>query len=176
MPDKPKQVIIRDAADSDAQALQTVYAHHVLYGLATFEEDVPAVEDMRSRWLGIREAGFPYLVAELDGLVVGYCYASHYRTRSAYRFAIEDSVYVREGFAGRGVGTALMAELLRLCDKGPWQQMLAVIGDSANLASVNLHRKFGFHHVGCFTRVGYKLGQWVDTVLMQRALGNSSQS
>ena len=113
----------------------------------------------------------PYLVAELGGEVVGYCYATSYRPRPAYRFTIEDSVYVADGLAGRGVGAALLGELIARCEAGPWRQMIAIIGNSENAGSIALHRRLGFAHVGTMRSVGWKLGRWVDSVVMQRALG-----
>lgn len=164
-------VIVRDAGEADMAAIRAIYAHHVLHGLATFEEVPPAVEEMVARRAAVLAAGLPYLAAELDGRVVGYAYATAYRPRPAYRFSIEDSVYVADGLAGKGIGSALLRELIARCEKGPWRQMLAVIGNSGNEGSIALHRRMGFAHAGTFTSVGFKLGRWVDTVLMQRPLG-----
>jgi phosphinothricin acetyltransferase len=122
------------------------------------------------------DLGAPYLVAETSGQIVGYCYATAYRSRPAYRFALEDSVYVAEGLGGRGVGTALLGALIARCETGPWRQMLAIIGDSANLGSIALHRRLGFEPVGTLRSVGFKFGRWVDTPLMQRALGPGDRS
>jgi phosphinothricin acetyltransferase len=163
-------VTIRDATPADIAAIQAIYAHHVLHGLASFEEVAPPVEEMRARYEAIVGDGKPYLVAEIDGRVVGYGYASSYRTRSAYRYTLENSIYIDERARGRGVGTALLDELVARCRRGPWRQMLAVIGDSANTASIALHRKAGFRQVGLFERVGYKHGRWVDSVVMQLEL------
>jgi phosphinothricin acetyltransferase len=167
---------IRDAADSDMPEVQAIYAHHVLRGLASFEEIAPGVEELRMRRESAVAHGLPYLVAELDGRVVGYAYATPYRSRSAYRHSIEDSVYVRDGFGAKGIGAALLTALIQRCEKGPWRQMVAVIGDSANAASIGLHRKLGFRVVGTLEAVGFKFGGWVDSVLMQRALGGGSQT
>ena len=164
-------VTVRDAGESDMAAIRAIYAHHVLHGLATFEEVPPAVEEMLARRAAVLAAGLPYLAAELDGRVVGYAYATAYRPRPAYRFSIEDSVYVADGLAGKGIGSALLGELIARCEKGPWRQMLAVIGNSGNEGSIALHRRMGFADAGTFTSVGFKLGRWVDTVLMQRSLG-----
>jgi phosphinothricin acetyltransferase len=164
-------VIIRDATNDDLATVQSIYAHQVLHGLATFEEVVPGVEEMISRKDALVARDLPYLVAELDGVVVGYSYASTYRPRAAYRYTVEDSVYVTPGFSGRGIGKALLGQLIQRCERGPWRQMVAVIGNSANVASVALHERAGFRLVGTLNTVGFKLGQWVDTVLMQRALG-----
>lgn len=162
---------VRDATGEDMEAVRAIYAHHVLHGLATFEEIPPSAEELASRWASVLGAGLPYLVAEGGGRVVGYAYATYYRPRSAYRFAIEDSVYLEEGAGGRGIGTLLLEALIARCETGPWRQMLAVIGNSGNAGSIALHRRLGFSHVGTFAAVGFKLGRWVDTVLMQRPLG-----
>ncbi|VXB85390.1 Phosphinothricin N-acetyltransferase [Burkholderia sp. 8Y] len=166
--------IIRDAAPGDFDALARIYSHYVLHALATFEEAPPTVAGMRARHAAIVAAGLPYLVAELDGEVAGYAYASVYRTRSAYRHTIEDSVYVADGFGGRGIGLALLSALVERCERGPWRQMIAVIGNSGNAGSIALHARLGFEHVGVLRDVGFKFGQWVDTVLMQRALRASA--
>jgi phosphinothricin acetyltransferase len=163
-------IIVRDAADADLRAIQAIYAHHVLHGLASFEEEPPGVEEIGARRAHVLKLGLPYLAAELEGEVVGYSYAGTYRPRPAYRFTVENSVYVRDGLAGRGVGKTLLAELIARCQTGPWRQMLAVIGDSENHASIALHRSCGFRMVGTFEAVGRKHGRWVDTVLMQRRL------
>lgn len=162
---------IRDATQADLEAIQAIYAHHVLHGLASFEEAPPSADDLHGRWTDVRARGLPYLVAEADGAVIGYSYASPYRARPGYRFALEDSVYVRDGLARRGTGRALLAALIERCEQGPWRQMVAVIGDSANAASIRLHQRMGFHYVGTLHAIGFKLGRWVDTVLMQRPLG-----
>ena len=163
-------VIVRDALASDLPAIQAIYAHHVLHGLASFEEEPPSVEEMRSRWSKVRELGLPYITAEIEGRVVGYSYATSYRPRPAYRYTIENSVYVQDGLAGRGIGKALLVELIARCQSGPWRQMLAVIGNRENHESISLHRSCGFRFVGVLQAVGYKHEQWVDTVLMQRSL------
>ncbi|QND45389.1 N-acetyltransferase (plasmid) [Rhizobium lusitanum] len=163
--------VIRDASDEDMGAIRDIYTHHVLYGLATFEEVPPSVDELRLRRAAVLGTGLPYLVAELNGEIVGYSYATAYRPRPAYRFSIEDSVYVADGLGGRGVGSALLQELIVRCEKGPWRQMLAVIGNSGNAGSLALHRRMGFQPIGTFKSAGFKLGRWVDTVLMQRALG-----
>lgn len=164
-------VVVRDAADGDMADVQGIYAHHVLNGLATFEEVPPTVDEMRSRRDAVLAAGLPYLVAEVDGHVAGYAYATAYRPRPAYRNTIEDSVYVSETLRGRGVGAALLQTLIERSEAGPWRQMIAVIGNSGNAGSIALHRRMGFESAGTLRSVGFKLGQWVDTVLMQRPLG-----
>jgi phosphinothricin acetyltransferase len=168
--------LIRDALDEDLATIARIYAHHVNHGLASFEEVPPTIAELRTRRAAVLDSGLPYLAAELDGEVVGYAYAGVYRPRPAYRYTIEDSVYVEEDRRGLGFGGALLAALIERCQGGPWRQMLAVIGDSANAASIALHRRLGFRHVGNFESVGFKFGRWVDTVLMQRALGAGDRS
>ena len=164
-------IFVRDASDADMHAVTKIYATHVLHGLASFEEIPPSLEDMQSRRASVLQLGLPYLVAVMDGRVVGYSYATLYRTRPAYRYTVEDSVYVEDGLNGRGIGTLLLAELIARCEHGPWRQMLAVIGDSGNTASIALHRRLGFTPCGKLAAVGFKFGRWVDSVFMQRALG-----
>jgi L-amino acid N-acyltransferase YncA len=171
-----KAVAIRAAAEADMAAVRAIYAHHVLHGLASFEEEAPSVIEMKARREDILARGFPYLVAESAGEILGYSYASQFRTRPAYRYTAEDSVYVREDAHGRGIGASLLRELIRLCEAGPSRQMLAIIGDSGNVASIALHRRFGFEMIGTCKSVGFKLGHWVDTVYMQRTLGQGDSS
>lgn len=163
--------VIRDSRDADVPALQAIYAFHVLHGLASFEEEPPTIEEMARRRAGVLAGGYPHLVADLDGEVVGYSYVSPYRPRPAYRFTVENSVYVREGLRGRGVGRALLGALIERCELGPWRQMVAVIGDTANDASIGLHEAFGFRRAGTLRAVGFKFGRWVDSVVMQRPIG-----
>src|SRR5687768_1711375 len=170
------QILIRDAAAADMPAIQAIYAHHVLHGLATFEEVPPSVAEMGERRASVLKAGLPYLAAEIDGAVVGYAYATAYRPRPAYRFTVEDSIYVAHGFGGCGIGSALLGALINRCELGPWRQMLAVIGNSGNAGSIALHQRLGFESTGTLHAVGFKLGRWVDTVLMQRALGPGDRS
>ena len=169
-------VTVRDAREADMSAVQQIHAHHVLHGLASFEETAPSVAEMIGRRESVLKLDLPYLVAEMDGRVVGYSYASSYRPRPAYRHTIEDSVYVRDGLAGHGIGRALLECLIRRCEGGPWRQMLAVIGDSANAGSIGLHASQGFRRIGKLDAVGLKFGLWVDSVLMQRPLGSGSAS
>jgi L-amino acid N-acyltransferase YncA len=164
-------VIIRDSAEADLTAIQRIYAHHVLHGLASFEEEPPTVAELARRRAEVLARGLPHLVAEQGGDVVGYSYASPYRARAAYRFSIEDSVYVAEGLSGSGIGRALLTALIAKCEAGGWRQMVAIIGDSGNAASITLHERLGFRMVGTFRAIGFKHGRWVDSVLMQRALG-----
>ena len=162
---------VRPAAPEDVAGIQSIYAHHVLNGFATFEEVAPSAEEMRRRYDAITGAALPYLVAEVAGALAGYGYCAPYRTRSAYRYALEDSVYVRHDLLGRGVGSALLGELIRRCEALGYRQLVAVIGDSAHAASIALHARCGFLPVGNLRSIGYKLGRWVDTFLMQRPLG-----
>ncbi|MBV9567494.1 MAG: N-acetyltransferase [Hyphomicrobiales bacterium] len=170
------EVIVEDATETDIEAVLEIYAHHVLNGLASFEEEPPSLDEMRARRAQVARLGLPYLVAKRDGRVVGYAYASPYRARSAYRFAVENSVYVRDEVAGTGIGGALLDALIARCENGPWRQMVAIIGDSGNDGSVALHRSRGFRKVGTLLAVGFKQGRWVDSVLMQRELGAGSAS
>lgn len=169
-------VTVRDATEADMEAVQVIYEEAVLHGLASFEEAPPTPDDMLARRAKVLGQGLPWLVAELDGRVAGYAYASSYRDRSGYRYTIEDSVYVAEDMRGRGVGRALLAVLLERCNAGPWRQMVAVIGDSDNKGSVALHESLGFRLVGTLEAVGFKLGRWVDSVYMQIPLGEGSDT
>lgn len=169
-------VRIRAARDADMLEISWIYAHHVAHGRASFEEIVPSREEMQSRRQAVLAHGLPYLVAERDGRILGYSYAAPYRSRSAYRFTVEDTVYVADGLAGQGIGSALLGALVSACEAGPWQQMIAVIGDSGNEASIKLHARHGFAQAGLLRDVGFKFGGWVDSVLMQRALGPGAGS
>jgi L-amino acid N-acyltransferase YncA len=164
-------IVVRDASEADMAAVRDIYAHYVLHSLATFEETPPTLEDMLGRRRASVDLGLPYLVAATGAELLGFAYAAAYRARPAYRFTIEDSVYVADGLRGQGVGSALLGELIARCEGGPWRQMLAVVGDSANSGSIALHRRFGFELVGILQSVGFKHGRWVDTPLLQRSLG-----
>jgi L-amino acid N-acyltransferase YncA len=168
-------VIVRDAAPKDAPGLAEVYAPHVLHGFGTFEETPPSAHEMAQRLEEVRARGLPWLVAEEEGALLGYAYAAPYRLRSAYRFTVEDSVYVAADGQGRGVGKALLAELIARCEALGLRQMMAVIGDSANAPSIALHRAAGFEMCGTASAVGYKAGRWLDIVWMQRALGMGAE-
>jgi L-amino acid N-acyltransferase YncA len=163
-------VIVRASTADDLPHVQAIYAHHVLTGLGSFEEVPPTLDDMRARHARIVQGGYPFLVADLDGTVAGYAYASEYRPRSGYRYTCESSVYVAPDAQRRGIGRSLMLEVIARCERQGLRQMLAVIGDSANEASIALHAALGFRLVGAFGSVGFKFGRWVDTVLMQREL------
>ena len=164
-------MLVRPAAPRDIPAIQAIYAHHVLHGLASFEEVAPPVEEMRCRFDEVTGQGLPYLAAEEGGQVLGYGYCSLYRTRSAYRYTLEDSVYVKEGSQGKGIGRTVLAELIARCTALQYRQIIAVIGDSANAASIGLHASLGFVRAGNLRSTGFKFGRWVDSVLMQLPLG-----
>jgi phosphinothricin acetyltransferase len=167
MTDSP---LIRPAAERDIPAITAIYGHNVLYGTGTFELEPPIVAEMTRRWAEIVCRGFPYLSAEFEGEVVGYAYASTYRPRIGYRFTVEDSVYIHPEHLGKGIGRALLAALIRECEQAGLQQMIAVIGDSGNRASIRLHESAGFQHAGVMRNVGQKFDRWLDTVFMQKAL------
>lgn len=167
---------IRTALPTDVPAIQSIYGHHVLHGLGTFETEPPDVEEMRSRHAQITAAGFPYLVAVDTGRPIGYTYANHFRTRAAYRYTVEDSVYVAPEAMGRGVGRALLNELVARCTVLGLRQLLAVIGDAGNAGSIGVHRACGFEHAGVLKAVGRKFDRWVDVVIMQRALAGDDSA
>ena len=169
-------VHVREATADDLAAVQGIYAEHVLHGTASFELTPPTVAQMLERWGAVRDACLPYLVVEQGGEVVGYGYATPYRPRPAYRFTCEDSVYLKSGMGGQGLGALLLAALINQCERGGWRQMVAVVGDSANVASLRLHERHGFRRVGVFESVGFKHGRWLDTVLMQRPLGQGDST
>ncbi|MCH2394326.1 GNAT family N-acetyltransferase [Oceanibaculum sp.] len=169
-------IVVRDAREADIPAIRAIYAHHVQHGLASFEETPPDEAEMLRRFRTLKEGGFPYLAAELAGDLVGYSYAGQYRPRPAYRYSVEDSVYVRDGMAGKGVGRALLTALLARCTDMGFRQMIAIIGDSGNHGSIGLHQALGFKNVGTIRSVGFKHGRWVDSVLLQRALGEGDTS
>ncbi|SDD95656.1 GNAT family N-acetyltransferase [Belnapia rosea] len=163
---------VRPSAEDDIGAIAAIYGHHVLHGTGSFETEPPNEDDMRRRRADVLARRLPYLVAEgSDGAILGYAYASAYRPRAAYRNTAENSVYVRHDVNGHGIGRLLLQELLTQCEALGVRQMVAVVGDSANLASVRLHEAFGFRLVGTLRSVGRKHGRWLDTVLLQRALG-----
>lgn len=163
--------VIRDATEADLPAIQAIYAHHVLHGVASFEETPPSVDALRERLAAVHSHGLPYMVAQIDGKVAGYCYATPYRPRAAYRNTIEDSIYIDDAFRGRGLGRILLEALIARCEAGPWRQMVSVIADGGSGGSLSLHRSLGFELVGTLKAVGFKHGRWLDTTLMQRTLG-----
>ena len=164
-------LIIRDAAPADMPAISAIYAAEVRDHVNTYEYDGPDEAEMQRRMQGIVAAGYPYLVAEAGGQLLGYAYASSYRTRTGYRFTVENSVYVAVEQQGHGVGAALLQRLIAECEARGYRQMIAVIGEPTNTASIRLHEKFGFQLVGVFHGIAWKHDRWLDTVQMQRALG-----
>jgi phosphinothricin acetyltransferase len=169
-------LLVRPAGPADIPTITAIYSEQVRFGTATFELDPPSEAEMQRRFETILGAGYPYFVAERGGAVLGYAYAGVYRPRPAYRFTVEDSVYIAEEARGTGVGTALMRTLVAETEARGFRQMIAVIGDSANQASIRLHARAGFIMVGNFAAVGWKFGRWLDSVLMQRALGPGAGS
>jgi len=170
------RIRVRPAEREDVPAIQAIYAHHVLHGVASFEEVPPDVAEMDRRRSDILARGLPYLVAERDGVVRGYAYAGPYRTRPAYRYTVEDSVYVAPDAAGQGIGRALLAEVIARCAALGARQMVAVIGDSGNTGSIRLHESLGFQRAALLQSVGFKLGRWVDSVMMQLPLGEGDST
>ena len=162
---------MRDAVAGDLQAIQAIYEHHVRHGLGSFEEVPPSVEEIGRRFEDLKSRNMPYLVAERGGRILGYAYAGPYRPRAAYKFSVEDSIYVAHDASGQGVGKLLLAELIVRCTRLGFRQMVAVIGDSGNRGSIELHRALGFADAGVLKSVGFKFGRWVDSVTMQLALG-----
>lgn len=162
---------IRPATPADIPAITEIYAHAVRHGTASFEIEPPSEAEMAQRQKSLLNGGFPYLVAENDGGIAGYAYAGPYRTRPAYRWSVEDSIYVNPQTHRRGVGRALLERLIVESEERGFRQMIAVIGDSAQMSSIELHRSLGFRMIGTIENVGYKFGRWLDSVLMQRDLG-----
>ncbi|MSO66226.1 MAG: N-acetyltransferase family protein [Pseudolabrys sp.] len=168
---------IRPAKASDIPAITRIYAHAVEHGTASFELGAPDEAEMARRMNDLVGKGFPYIVVESDGVLAGYAYAGPYRTRPAYRLTVEDSVYIAPAIHRRGIGRTLLAALIEACEARGFRQMIAVIGDSSKqAASIGLHEALGFHHAGILEDVGFKHGRWLDSVLMQRALGDGAKT
>jgi phosphinothricin acetyltransferase len=167
---------IRPAGPGDIAAITRIYAHAVTHGTASFELHAPDEAEMGRRMQHLLDGQFPYLAAEVDGVLAGYAYASLYRTRPAYRFTVEDSVYVAPERHGRGIGRVLLSALIEASAERGFRQMIAVIGDSEQTASIALHAALGFAPIGTFPNIGFKFGRWLDTVLMQRPLGPGSSA
>ncbi len=164
-------ILIRPSSDADIDAIASIYAHHVLHGTATFETVPPSPAEMAQRRADVLNKGLPWLVVEVDGLVQGYAYATWFRPRSAFRYCVEDSIYLAPNMEGRGLGRALLAELMTRCQQAGMRKMVAVIGDSANAGSIGLHRALGFDLIGTMAACGWKFERWLDIVIMERALG-----
>jgi len=172
----PLKVRVRLAVEADIAAVQEIYAHYVSKTTASFEDDPPTVAEMTARWQRVTARNMPWLVAVRGKTVLGYAYAAPFRDRSAYRYTCEDSVYVANNALGRDIGNALMTALINRCTALGFRQMIAVIGDSANAASLALHSRHGFYVIGALSSVGYKFGRWSDAVFMQRSLGEGDAS
>ena len=170
------QSAIRAAIPADIAAITAIYRPAVLTGTASFELEPPSEDEMLRRFRAIADAGYPYFVAELDGRVAGYAYVNAYRTRPAYRFTVENSVYIAPDAQGKGAGRALLDRLIATCRDDGFRLMVAVIGDSANFASISLHRRAGFRFCGTIHSVGYKFGRWLDSVIMELPLGEGDAS
>jgi phosphinothricin acetyltransferase len=170
-------MLIRDATPADVPALAEIYAHHVLHGTGTFEEDPPDHAEVAARLARVQDRGWAWLVAEAPaGTVLGYAYYAQFRDRSAYRHTAENAIYVRDDVRGQGVGKALVQALLERAEAAGYRQMLAVIGDSDNVGSIGLHVSLGFRQAGVLKSAGVKFGRWVDVVMMQRSLGEGDRT
>ena len=167
---------IRPAEEADLSAITDIYEHAVRHGTATFELVPPDVAEMTYRYRGLIDGGFPYFIATVDGSVAGYAYAGAYRPRPAYRFTVENSIYLRPSSHRRGIGLQLLQRLILECEARGYRQMIAVIGDSANAGSIGVHTKTGFTLIGTHPNVGFKFGRWLDTVMMQRSLGEGAST
>jgi L-amino acid N-acyltransferase YncA len=167
-------MLIRAAQPQDLAVITAIYDHAVRHGTASFELEPPDAGEMTRRYETLRRGGYPYLVAEIDGELLGYAYAGPYRARPAYHWSVEDSIYIAPQSHRRGIGRALIERLIAEAQAAGFRQMIAVIGDSANAGSIELHRRAGFRMVGTFDNVGFKFGRWLDSVLMQRPLGAGS--
>jgi L-amino acid N-acyltransferase YncA len=165
---------IRPTTPADLLTITKIYQHAVLHGTATFELIPPDLAEITRRFGALKDGGFPDLVAALQGRVVGYAYAGAYRPRPAYRFTVENSVYLQPSMHRRGIGLQLLQRLIAESEARGYRQMIAVIGDSANAGSIGVHTKCGFQMIGTHPNVGFKFGRWLDTVMMQRALGEAA--
>lgn len=162
---------IRPSRDEDIPAITAIYGHHVLHGTGTFETEPPSVADMRMRRADVLSKGLPYLVAEQDGKIAGFAYGNWFKPRPAYRYSVEDSIYLAPDLHGQGLGRALLAELLARCEAVGIRKVMAIVGDSANARSIGVHRALGFTQVGTIDACGWKFGAWRDIVIMQKTLG-----
>lgn len=166
------QPIIRPATGDDVAAIHAIYAHHVMHGTGTFETEAPSPEAMRSRFNALTGADYPYFVAALDGEVIGFAYAGSFRDRPAYRYTVEDSIYLHPDKRGLGIGRLLLGAVVAGATERGFKQMVALIGDSDNRASIRLHERLGFERTGTMLGVGHKFDRWLDVVIMQRPLGD----
>lgn len=170
------KIIVRPWQETDVPDITRIYAHHVLHGTASWELTPPDEAEMRRRAESVRAGAYPYIVAEIDGRVVGYAYANSYRPRPAYRFTVEHSIYIDNDVRRTGIGGVLMEALVDICTESGFRQMIAVIGDSENRQSICFHEKNGFAHAGKIDNIGFKFGRWLDQILMQRTLGEGAQT
>ena len=168
--------LIRPSTEHDLPAITRIYAHHVLHGTGTFETTPPTLEEMTARRADVLNKGLPWLVVEEAGEVLGYAYGNWFKPRPAYRFSVEDSIYLAPEAAGKGLGRALLAELLAALERGGIRKVMAVIGDSANAGSIGVHKALGFEQVGVVQACGWKFGRWLDIVMMQRAIGEGDRT
>ena len=176
MSDNSEQPILRDALESDMQAIYDIYADEVLHGVSSWEEQPPSVAELAGRFRNIVNNAFPYRVAEYQGKAVGYAYASAYRPRSGYRYTVENTIYIHPEYRGLGLGRLLLEDLVSICEAKGYRQMVAVIGDSANHVSIEFHNRMGFTRAGVIKSIGFKHGRWMDSVIMQRRLGKGDTS
>ena len=168
--------LIRPSTEHDLPAVTRIYAHHVLHGTGTFETTPPSLEEMTARRADVLSKGLPWLVVEDAGEILGYAYGNWFKPRPAYRFSVEDSIYLAPEAAGKGLGRALLAELLAALERGGIRKVMAVIGDSANAGSIGVHKALGFEQVGVVQACGWKFGRWLDIVMMQRAIGEGDRT
>ena len=167
-------LLIRPSSDQDIPAIAAIYAHHVLHGTGTFETEPPSGAAIASRRADVLSRGLPYLVAVLDGKIAGFAYGNWFKPRPAYRYSVEDSIYLAPGLQRKGLGRALLAELLARCEAAGIRKVMAIIGDSANAGSVGAHLAVGFTQVGVVDACGWKFGAWRDIVIMQKNLGSGA--
>jgi len=168
----PSDIIIRDVSDADMPAIHEIYAHQVLHGVSSWEEEPPSLEEIILRRDNVIQGGYPYRVAVMDGVVVGYSYASAYRPRPGYRHTVENSIYIAESAQRLGLGKRLLEDLISICTDLNFRQMIAVVGDSENVMSIDFHTKMGFRRIGTIDSIGYKFGRWLDSVILQLNLGD----
>lgn len=168
--------LIRPSRDEDLDAITRIYAHHVLHGTGTFETTPPTRDEMAGRQADVLGKGLPWLVIEVDGQVMGYAYGNWFKPRPAYRYSVEDSIYMAPESAGKGLGKLLLTELLAQCERAGVRKVMAVIGDSANAGSIGVHKALGFEQVGVVQSCGWKFGRWLDIVLMQKSIGQGDST
>ncbi len=167
---------VRPAVEDDLDQIAEIYAHEVRHGAASWELTAPDLEEMKRRYLAARQRNYPYLVAEIDGTILGYAYVGSYRPRPAYRYTVENSIYLRRQDQGRNIAQILLTALIEACTDAGFRQMIAVIGDSANYPSIRFHEKMGFRRIGVIENIGWKFERWLDSVLMQLALGDGGET